>query len=209
MFAGGLSSYLPLLLLIGWIVAASPAVARAAFEIVSHDVFVDAPARQTTFTLTFNASPDFLSANEFDQPKNAFQFFYDAEPSPDGEVDFTGEEVVIVRGPEIRVANRIPIRDSLNPSGEEFPNAEGWGKTLGEVDFELAGQTLTFTTGWDVLRDANGTSFGYHLFALESGELTGEFSRVSNILVPVQPTTLGALALLPLAAVAVRTFGRR
>jgi hypothetical protein len=205
-----MSSNLPLwIVLIGWIVAASPVVARAAFEIVSHEVVVDVPARQTTFTLTFNQPPDFFSVNELDQPKNAFQFFYDADPSTDGEVDFTGEDVVIVRGPEIRVDNRIPIRDSLNPTGEEFPNAEGWGKSLAEVDFELEGQTLSFTTGWDELRDDDGTSFGYHLFALEGGELTGEFTRVSNILVPMQPTTLGALALLPFAAVAVRRFGRR
>src|SRR5687768_3028262 len=103
---------------------AFPTAARAAFEIVAHDVHVDAVNRQTTFTVTFTESPDFFGTNEGGQPNHAFQFFYDAEPIND-EIDFAGEDVVIIRGAEIRIHNTIPIRESLNPSGEKFPNAEG------------------------------------------------------------------------------------
>ena len=175
---------------------ALPAAARAAFEIVSHDAHADAINRQTTFTLTFNESPDFFGGGELGQPNNAFQFFYDAEPTAD-EIDFAGEDVVIIRGAEIRIDNTIPVRDSLNPSGEEFPNAEGWGATLGEVGFELDGQTISFTTSWDLLRESDGV-FGYRLYALAQGELTTEVTFISRILVPLPMPLLGGAGMLVL-----------
>src|SRR5688500_12616796 len=97
---------------------ALPTAAHAAFEIASHDAHVDTVNRQTTFTITFAEPPDFFGTNEGDQPNNAFQFFYDAEPT-EGEIGFAAEDVVIIRGAEILVDNTIPIRDSLNPSGEQ------------------------------------------------------------------------------------------
>ena len=41
-----------------------PTLARAAFEIVSHDAVVDTAARQTTFQVTFNQAPDFFTTDE-------------------------------------------------------------------------------------------------------------------------------------------------
>ena len=112
------------------------------------------------------------------------------------EIDFAGEDVVIVRGAEVRFDNDIPIRDSLNPSGEEFPNAEGWGEMLGAVDYELDGETISFTTSWDLLRETDGV-FGYRLFAFERGELTSEVTFLSRILIPLPaPVLLGAAGLL-------------
>ena len=176
-----------------------PAAARAAFEVVAHDAAVDATNRETTFTLTFNAPPDFVTTNDSGQPANAFQIFYDAEISDDdADVGFAGEDVVIVRGPEIRFDNTIPIRDSLNPSGEEFLNAEGWGATLGAVDFTLEGATLSFRTSWDLLRETD-EHFGYRLYGLEQGELTSEFIFLTHILVPLPPPVLGAAGLLLVA----------
>ena len=180
-----------------------PTLARAAFEIVSHDAVVDAVARQTTFHVTFNQAPDFFTADEFGRPANGFQFFYDAQPTDD-EIDFAGEDVVIIRGVEIRVDDNIPIRDSLNPSGEEFPNAEGWGPTRGAADYQLDGTTLSFTTSWDTLNESDGV-FGYRLFALEQGGLTSEVTFLSRILVPLPPPViLGGVGLLLSACTSTR-----
>ncbi len=176
---------------------APAAAARAAFEIVAHDARVDAN-RTTTFTFTFTDPPDFFTTNELGQPANAFQCFYDADPSDD-EVGFVGDDVVIIRGAEIRFANDIPIRESLNETGEEFPNAEGWGEVRGSVDYELDSSTLSFTTSWDLLGESDD-NFGYRLFALEQAELTSEVTFLSRILVPLPPPLLLAGVGLLLAA---------
>ena len=172
------------------------AAARAAFEIVAHDARVDAVNRTTTFTFTFTDPPDFFTTNELGQPTNAFQCFYDVDPSDD-EVGFVGDDVVIIRGAEIRFANDIPIRESLNETGEEFPNAEGWGEVRGSVDYELDSSTVSFTTSWDVLGESDD-NFGYRLFALEQAELTSEVTFLSRILVPLPPAVLPGAALLVL-----------
>ena len=185
-------SFLPLLLT----ATVTRIGAAAPIEVLSHDVRVDPDGRRTTFTLTFDRPPDFYTLSDLGRPAHAFQYFYDAQASADGEVDFTGDDVVIIRGPEIHVAGVLPIRDSLNPSGEQFPDAEGWGKKLGEVDFELAGSVLTFTAPWDLLRESNGVEFGYHLFTFQSGELTGQATFVHRILVPLPPALVPGGALL-------------
>jgi hypothetical protein len=183
-------------------------IARAAraFDIVAHDVEVDEVNQQTTFIVTFNQPPDFFSTNELGQPDNAFQFFFDAEPADD-QVDFAGDDVVIIRGPEIRVSNDIPIRESINPSGQDFPNAEGWGEARGHVDFDLDGPTISFTASWDLLHESDG-QFGYHLFALQRGELTNEVTFIRRISVPLPPALLGgAFGLACLAVHLVRPRG--
>jgi hypothetical protein len=183
------------------------AVARGAFEIVAHDAVVDHHNRQTTFSFTFTETPDFWTTNADGQPAHAFQVFYDAEPADD-EIGFAGEDVVILRGAEIRFANDIPVRESLNESGEEFPNAEGWGETRGSVDYELDGATISFTTGWDLLRETDN-DFGYRLFALEQAELTHEVTFFSRILVPLPaPVLLGVVSLVLIRS-ARRTLHRK
>jgi hypothetical protein len=182
---------------------AFPTLARGAFEILSHDVSVDEVNRQTTFRVTFNQPPDFFSADEFGHPDNGFQFFYDSHPTDD-EIDFAGDDVVIIRGVEIRVDHDIPIRDSLNPGGEEFPNAEGWGKTRGAVDYQLEGATLSFTANWELLGETDD-DFGYRLFAFEQGELTSEVTFLSHIVVPLpMPLLFVAIGLLLSACASVR-----
>jgi len=182
---------------------AFPTFARAAFEILSHDVSVDDVNHQTTFRVSFNQPPDFFSADELGRPANGFQFFYDSSPVDD-EVGFAGDSVVIIRGVEIRVDNDIPIRDSLNPSGEEFPNAEGWGQTRGAVDYELDGATLSFTTNWELLNETDDL-FGYRLFALQDGDLTSEVTFLSHIIVPLpMPLLLGGVGLLLSACASIR-----
>ena len=200
MFTGGpLSSYLAFFLAITCTLSLSP-VALAALEVVAHDVFVDLAQQRTTFTLTFNQPPDFFGVGESGQPNSAFQFLYDAEPL-DGEIGFTGEDVVVIRGAEVRFANTIPIRDSLNPSGEEFPHAEGWGEILGEVEFEVDGQAVSFTVPWDVLGETDDR-FGYRLFGLEQGELTSEAEFLHpRVLIPLPPALFGGAMVLGAAFV--------
>src|SRR5688500_14703333 len=173
---------------------ALPTAAHAAFDIASHGGHVDTVNRPTSSTITFPEPPDFFATNDGHPPNNAFQFFYDAEPT-EGEIGFAAEDVVIIRGAEILVDNTIPIRDSLNPSGEQFPNAEGWGEALGAVDFELDGQTITFTAGWELLRESDDV-FGYRLYALAQGELTSEVTFLTRILVPLPTPLLGGAGLL-------------
>ena len=48
----------------------------AAFEIVSESVAPDVASKQTTFTITFNQSPDFFGVSADGNPRNAFQYFY-------------------------------------------------------------------------------------------------------------------------------------
>ena len=194
MYCGGL--LLRAVFLAAFCALAFPTFAHAAFEIVKHDVHVDDVNRRTTFDVTFNQTPDFFTLDEGGRPINGFQFFYDADPV-DGEVGFAGESVCIIRGVEIHVDDDIPIRDSLNPSGEDFPNAEGWGQTRGVVDYELDGATLSFTAGWDVLREGDD-EFGYRLFALQSGDLTNEVTFLSSpaIVIPLPtPLLLGGMGL--------------
>jgi hypothetical protein len=180
-----------------------PTLARGSFEILSHNVSVDAISRQTTFTVTFNQPPDFFTADELGRPADGFQFFYDSQPT-DGEIDFAGDDVAIIRGVEIRVDHDIPIRDSLNPSGEEFPNAEGWGETRGAVDYQLDGAMLSFTTSWELLGETDDV-FGYRLFALQEGELTSEVTFLSRIVVPLPtPLLFGAIGLLLSACASIR-----
>lgn len=175
---------------------ATPVVAAAAFEVVSHGAIVDPDTRQTTFALTFNRPPDFFGVDAFGNPNHAFQYFYDTDPAG-GEIGFDGPDVVILRGSEIRFDQTIPVRESLNPSGEEIPNAEGWGEKRGETQFTLDGETLTFTLDWQALGEEDGR-FAYRLFALERGELTSELTS-SPVLIALPPAVLGGFALIGVA----------
>src|SRR5688500_8036929 len=142
-----------------------PSRAAGAFEIFSHSIEVDRGARVTRFSLTFNQPPDLFTVDEFQRPANAFQYRCDSEP---GGFEFAGEDVVVIRGPEIRHGGDLPVRESLNEAGEEFPNAEGWGESRGEVPVDLEGTTLEFTVPWDVLGETD-EKWSYRLLTFEFG----------------------------------------
>jgi hypothetical protein len=168
---------------------AAPASGAPPFEIVTHSVDVDVAQRRTRFSLTFNQRPDFFTVDEFDRPANAFQYWYDARP---GGFEFAGEDVVVIRGSEIRFSGALPVRASLNPSGEEFPHAEGWGEERGQVPVEMNEATLQFTVPWKLLGE-DDTRFSYRLLALEYGEQT---SDIEAVFVPLPtPLKMGAVAL--------------
>jgi hypothetical protein len=191
---------LPALLL--WAILSICADARGSFEIISSDVTVDAATARTNFSITFNQPPDFFGADALGRANNAFQYFYDAEP---GGFEFSGEDVVVIRGPEIRFGNGIPVRDSLNSTGETFPNAEGWGTLRGMADYEVDGSKLSFTFPWRTLNESN-RRFSYRLIATERGELTSDVSRV---MIPLHPAVWGGLGLLGCAWIAKKRFGCR
>lgn len=164
------------------------------FEIISHSALADDAKQQILFQITFDQSPDFFSTDKEGRPRHSFQYWYDAEP---GGFEFAGEDVSVIRGPEIRFVGEIPIRDSLNPSGEEFPNAEGWGKQRGLVPFQVDGFTVTFAANWTDLGETDGR-FSYRLLAFEFGEQTSDVALPILVGLP-SPLIGGAIALLAAA----------
>jgi hypothetical protein len=166
-----------------------PFPAAGAFEILSHSIAVDHTQRVTRFSLTFNELPNLFTVDEFDRPANAFQYWYDAEP---GGFEFAGDDVVVIRGPEIRRGGDLPVRESLNETGEEFPDAEGWGASRGEVPFDLQGTTLEFTVPWGVLGETD-EKWSYRLLAFEFGSQTSDVAAIF-IDLPT-PLEMGAVAL--------------
>ena len=176
------------------VVLSIPPAACGGFEIVSHSAFSDDATQKVVFQITFNQSPDFFSTDADGNPLNSFQYFYDSNP---GGFEFAGEDVSIIRGPEIRFHDEIPIRDSLNPTGEDFPHAEGWGKQRGLVPFEVEGAVLTFSANWSDLGETDG-QFSYRLLAFQSGELTSDVASPVLIGLP-SPLISGMIALVAAA----------
>lgn len=169
---------------------------HAGLTILSHDVVSNTTTRRSTFSITFDRPPDFYSTSLEGYPRQGFQYFYDSEP---GGFEFSGDDVRVIRGVEIRFDDTIPIRESLNPSGEAFPNAEGWGPSRGDVPFELDDETIHFSVPWTMLGEVDG-KFSYILFALESGELTDEHHYSRNGVVIPLPGALRALTWLAVVA---------
>ncbi len=174
--------------------------ATAAFEIVDHAARADSQKRATDFSITFNRPPDFDHLDEFDRPRNAFQYWYDSNP---GGFEFAGDDISVIRGSELAFGGRLPIRDSLNPKNIEFAHAEGWGEERGSVPIDVADRTVTFTVAWSML-DEDDDRFSYRLFAFESGDLT---SDVSSIAIPL-PTSL-ATGLLMISLLVVGSLWRK
>src|SRR6266487_1909107 len=194
-----------LTVLLFFAVALSSLSANASFVILNHTARADGDRRQVDFTITFNRRPDFFHTDGSGNPINAFQYWYDSQP---GGFEFAGADVAVIRGPEIRFNDDIPIRDSLNPGNVDFPNAEGWGRDRGDVPFDLTGDTIRFSVPWELL-DENDARFSYRLFAFESGTLT---SDVGAIMIPLPRgvwTGFALLLMLTGAGLWRRVHGRR
>jgi hypothetical protein len=175
-------------------------------DIVASSVIADPIARQTTFSITFDHRPELLTIDqESDQPIDSFQYFYDAAASDSG-ISF-GPDVSVIRGTEIRfnLYNTIPIRDSENPTGEDFAHAEGFGPLRGLAIFQLDGATLSFNVPWKMLGETDG-KFSYHLIALERGLESGE---VSALVIPLPPGVWGGLTALSVALWFARRWAHR
>ncbi len=165
-------------------------------EIIGSTVVADPVSRETTFSVLFDRAPAlFTIDSESDQPIDSFQYFYDSSAN-DGGISF-GPDVTVIRGTEMRFESdhAIPIRDSENPTGEDFPHAEGFGPLRGLALFQLDGATLKFSVPWNVLGETD-TNFSYHLIALERGLQTAEFSALA---IPLPPGVWAGLTALPVA----------
>jgi hypothetical protein len=174
-------------------------------DIVASSVTADPASQQTAFSITFDRKPELYTIDrESDQPIDSFQYFYDAAATDSG-ISF-GPDVSVIRGTEIRFESdhAIPIRASDNPTGEDFPHAEGFGPLRGKAMFELDGATLHFTVPWKVLGETDA-KFSYHLIALERGLQTAE---VSALVIPLPPGVWAGLTALPVALWAARRLNR-
>src|SRR5688572_388540 len=85
------------------IVGTFEASAFGGFQLMSHSHVVDVAQRETTFTLEFNEPPDFQRtvpspSGATQVEANAFQVFYGSNFAGP---DFLGDDVVVLRGPEI------------------------------------------------------------------------------------------------------------
>lgn len=175
--------------------------AEAEFVILSQSALSSSADRSVHFSVTFNQRPKFDRVDGFGNPLDSFQYWYDSTPSA-GDDPFMGEDVAVIRGPEIRFEHDIPIRDSLNPDGKDFPHAEGWGRERGAVQFALDGATLDFTVPWELLGERD-TKFSYRLFAFDAGSLT---SDVGAVFIPLPDAAWTGAVVLVLAAFAVRLY---
>ena len=185
-----------------WLAAISST--QAAFEITSHAVEVDSVAHQSVFSLTFNQTPDFFSLDSTGRPRHAFQYFYDAASESS---DFrAADSVTVIRGSELHFANNIPIRRSLNESGDEDPRAEGWGNVRASLPYLLKGQTLTFTAPWSALAEDDGR-FSYQALAFEEGSLTNAVEQTTATAIPLPPAL--STGITGLCALAAWKIGRR
>src|SRR5437868_522302 len=84
---------------------AAAVAGSSVFQVVAQNAVADVRHREVHFTLTFNQTPDFFTVDSRDRPHDAFQYWYDSQP---GGFDFAGEDVVVIRAPEIHVAAQIP-----------------------------------------------------------------------------------------------------
>ena len=169
-----------------------PSPSPASFQILSQSIKPDRGRHQTDFRITFNEDPNFTTVDSDGRPKNSFQCWIDTNPH---SFDFFGPDVAVIRGPEIRFDGDIPVRDTINPTGENFPHAEGWGKERGAVDFELEGKVLSFTVPWKLL-DQNDGRFSFDMISLDFGS---QVTEVTGAIISLPIPIASAAALLGFA----------
>ncbi|MEO6434851.1 MAG: hypothetical protein ABIP55_03695 [Tepidisphaeraceae bacterium] len=156
------------------------------FHLLSQSVAVDAAARIATFTLTFDRPPEFDAPGE---QTHAFQYEIDADSSAlDQPIQF-GEIDSVIRGAEIHGGSEIPLRA---PEGDGGPDAGGWGPVTAMLPFDLAEQTVTFTTGLATIGDDDG-KFRYRLITIENGSLTSE---IQGAVVPLPAAAWTGIAMM-------------
>src|SRR4051812_20686577 len=190
------------LLLAGMLEIVRPAA--AGFLIERETVGAARTRQQAHFELQFNRAPDFDTLDSTGHPRDSFQFFI----NPDwkrGDRDLRldiGQFRDVVRGEEIHVAGRLPVRDGT-PTDAFGPAAGGWGKSLGAVPIEQDGRTVDFQIPFHMLRETDG-DFSYALISTDNGVETSSFTGTT---VPLPAGAWTGLA--TLAAGAAWIGGRR
>jgi hypothetical protein len=178
------------------------------FWIDRQTVWVDRAHRRAHFRLEFSRKPDFFRLDAAGRQMDGFDFFVNPDWSGDPrrlDLDF-GQFRDVIRGEEIHVAGRIPVRDAV-ASGDFGPQAGGWGRELASIPFRATGRTVEFQIPWQALRETDG-AFSYSLFSTDAGTQTSSFTGTS---VPLPPAVWPALATLGagLAGMAARRLRRR
>jgi hypothetical protein len=178
----------------GFFAAVGRGEAFGGFQLVSQSHTVDADRRETTFMLEFSEPPDFRRtvANMPGGTKveaNSFQVFYGSDLTGP---DVLGEDVVVLRGPEIRFDGDLPVRDTIGAVDD--PRAGGFGTVRGSVPLELVDDTVTFTVPWHLLGERD-QAYRFTIEAYERGELTSSVSIAAPLPAGAWPalTMLGAM----------------
>ena len=162
------------------------------FQLVSHAHVANADRRETTFTLDFTDRPDLdrraaRPRSSAAEDAKTFQVFYGSHHEGP---DVLGDDVVVLRGPEIPVAGELPIRDTLGL--DEDPIAGGFGPVRGSVPVErVDDDTVTFTVPWNLLGERDD-SYRFTIETYEAGELTG----TASVAAPLPPAAWPALVVL-------------
>jgi hypothetical protein len=178
---------------------ASVARAQEAFELAGHSVEVDNTADTATFRLTFSRAPVFFVAEG--TATDAFQVEIDADGTS-FEQPLVFETIdAVVRGAEISEADGLPVRDREGDGGE---GSGGWGEVRGFVPFDLDGETITFTTGLDLIGDDDG-KFRYRINVIDDGSITTE---VTAAIIPVPAALWGGVIMLSGAGLLHKLGGR-
>lgn len=160
-----------------WLIAACAGLGGASASgqtlmTVSHWLIYDDVQETITFEIEYNRVPDFHSVNAFGDQADSFQIHLDTRP---GNTGMGGTSPLpwetIVRGEEIHSFGKIPVRDHVHgPSSQ--PGSGGWGPIVTLLDFNQAGNRLTFEASFDVLNTPDGR-FNYELDLYEYGAWTG------------------------------------
>jgi hypothetical protein len=183
------------------IMGAAPA--RAAFEIVDQQLAYSEVTGLATFTLLFNQAPDFETVDEFDRPRNSFQYEVDLNWDGDPARQFDFESIGwVFRGDEVRFGGTVPIR--AGQGGDGSPESGGWGPVKDVAPIVVDGTRATFTVDFGALGESDDL-FRYRVFALEYGTMT---NVIDAAYVPLPPAVLiGAVGLA--ASLAARRTLRR
>lgn len=147
-----------------------------AFTIEQQNVKINSSANIAEFMLTFNRTPDFYNLSGSGNPFDSFQYYMVDDVSE----DFPGliNSSSIIRGDEIHFANGIVIRDIFG-DGDGSPFDGGFGPIRDIVGFELNGNVLKFSAGFDTLACPDG-DFSYAIMLTEDGGMS-DWLYVSNI----------------------------
>lgn len=138
----------------------------SSLEIQAESSVFDPLTNRIDFTISFNRSPNLLTADEFGRQADAFQYwvFYDNKPF---QAPAYPELSAVIRGGEIYVHGNLPIRNSHPPAVGD-PYCGGWGGVRAEMPFTIVGTTLSFSVDLATLGDDDG-AFAYRLDTYEYG----------------------------------------
>jgi len=141
------------------------AVAHAQVMPLFVSILNDPAAGKATFSILYDAPPDFFSTDAFGRQADDFQFFVSAD-RPVPLVEFyqaiggncmtgpTCADKSVLRGSNISLGGGIPVVPLAASGPGQTPNG-GWGPTLIEVPYQLLGNRVSFDVPLAALRDTD------------------------------------------------------